>query len=350
MSGSLGDLQQRAVDLAKSNNFGAEALDVNLEIARVDAANQGAWTRLARCYLEQRRFADAAGALATVLELNPSNTIAKSLLTEVTKRRAMALPASEAATGFTAHDFDALGHLAPVEAARALAPKIELLLQSVNEQRTSVRIVEARNRAGQSGSKLFHRNSYHPGANGHIYAYHHGGRWEPQFDLGFFSATPWGANWMRIGLGFNLADSGRDERVQAAAKGDDGPEQILALLRNVSAAGRLRVARAPRRLDGEVRRVHPVRRARTGRRSASAAGRRVAHQLPQPGGSRVGVRRPMAVAREARRCADARGHAEGGRDRRGHVRRAVPALGERLRGVAPKTETLTRRTETRPES
>ena len=40
MSGNLGDLQQRAVDLAKSNNFGAEALDVNLEIARVDAANQ----------------------------------------------------------------------------------------------------------------------------------------------------------------------------------------------------------------------------------------------------------------------------------------------------------------------
>ena len=228
MSGTLGDLQQRAVDLAKSNNFGAEALDLNLEIARVDAANQGAWTRLARCYLEQRRFADAAGALATVLELNPSNTIAKSLLNEVTKRRAMALPASEAATGFTAHDFDALGHLAPVEAARALAPKIELLLQSVNEQRTSVRIVEARNRAGQSGSKLFHRNSYHPGANGHIYAYHHGGRWEPQFDLGFFSATPWGENWMRIGLGFNLADSGRDDRAQAAAKGDGGPEQILA--------------------------------------------------------------------------------------------------------------------------
>ena len=124
MSGTLGDLQQRAVDLAKSNNFGAEALDLNLGIARVDAANQGAWTRLARCYLEQRRFADAAGALATVLELDASNTIAKSLLNEVTKRRAMAWPASEAATGFTAHDFDALGHLAPVEAARALAPGI----------------------------------------------------------------------------------------------------------------------------------------------------------------------------------------------------------------------------------
>ena len=57
----------------------------------------------------------------------------------------------------------------------------------VNEQRTSVRIVEARTRAGQSGSKLFHRNSYHARTSGHIYAYHHGGRWEPQFNIGLFS-------------------------------------------------------------------------------------------------------------------------------------------------------------------
>src|SRR3954470_15856 len=161
MSAKLGELQQRAVELARTNNFGPDAMDLNLEITRADAADQGAWTRLARCYLEQRKFADAAGALATVLELNPSNTIARSLLTEVTKRRSMALPAAEAASGFSAHDFDALGHLAPVEAARALGSKIESLLMSLNEQRTSIRIVDARSRAGQSGSKLFHRNSYH---------------------------------------------------------------------------------------------------------------------------------------------------------------------------------------------
>ena len=222
MSGKVADLQQRAVELAKTSNFGGEALDVNLAITRADAANQGAWTRLARCYLEQRNFAEAAGALATALELNPSNTIAKSLLTEVTKRRSMALPAAEAATGFSGHDFDALGHLAPVEAARALGNKIESLLMSLNEQRTSMRIVDARSRAGQSGSKLFHRNSYHPGTNGHIFAYHHGGRWEPQFNLGWFSRNPWGGNWMRIGIGFNLAEGGRD------TDRDQGQEQIVA--------------------------------------------------------------------------------------------------------------------------
>jgi len=221
MSANQVSLQDRAVELARSNNFGPEALEVNLEISRVDAANQGAWTRLARCYLEQRRFADAAGALATALELNPSNTIAKSLLTEVTKRRAMALPAAEAASGFAAHDFDALGHLAPVAAARALGPKIESLLLSLNDQRTASRIVDARTRAGLSGSKLFHRNSYHAGTNGHIFAYHHGGRWEPQFNLGWFSKTPWGGDWMRVGLGFNLTDGGRD------SDRDEGQEQIV---------------------------------------------------------------------------------------------------------------------------
>ena len=76
--------------------------------------------------------------------------------------------------------------------ARALGPKIEALLLSLNEQRTPVRIVEARTRAGQSGSKLFHRNSYHARTSGHIYAYHHGGRREPQFNIGLFSSEAMG--------------------------------------------------------------------------------------------------------------------------------------------------------------
>jgi hypothetical protein len=206
---SIVELQQRALELVKSGSFGGEALEVNLEITKLAPANEGAWTRLGRCYLEQRRFSDAAGALATALDLNPSNTIAKSLLTEVTKRRAMALPTAEAASGFSAQDFHALGHLAPVEAARALGPKFESLLMSLNEQRTAARIVETRNHAGQSGSKLFHRNSFHAGENGHIYAYHHGGRWEPQINLGMYSASDGVSNSFRAGIGFNLVQDGR---------------------------------------------------------------------------------------------------------------------------------------------
>ena len=214
------DLQQRAVELARNNSFGAEALDLNLQITKTDPSNQGAWTRLARCYLEQRRFADAAGALATVLDLNPSNTIAKSLMTEVTKRRAMAMPSAEAVSGFTDHDFDALSHLAPVDAAQALGAKIETLLMSLNDQRTAQRIVQARNRAGQSGSKLFHRNSYHDAGSGYLHAYHHGGRWEPQFDVALLGGSAWNGNWMRIGLGFNLASGGRDDQI-------DGHERMV---------------------------------------------------------------------------------------------------------------------------
>jgi tetratricopeptide (TPR) repeat protein len=214
------DLQQRAVELARNNSFGAEALDLNLQLTRTDPSNQGAWTRLARCYLEQRRFADAAGALATALDLNPSNTIAKSLMTEVTKRRAMAMPSAEAVSGFTDHDFDALSHLAPVDAAQALGPKIEALLMSLNDQRTAQRIVQARNRAGQSGSKLFHRNSYHDAGSGYLHAYHHGGRWEPQFDVGLLGGSAWNGNWMRIGLGFNLVSGGRDDQI-------DGHERMV---------------------------------------------------------------------------------------------------------------------------
>lgn len=209
MSPELSHLQQRAVELVKSGSFGGEALEVNLEITRLAPENEGAWTRLGRCYLEQRRFADAAGALATALELNPSNTIAKSLLSEVTKRRAMALPTAEAATGFSSQDFHALGHLAPVEAGRALGPKIEALLLSLNDQRTAVKIVEARNSAGQSGAKLFHRNSFHAAEGGHIYAYHHGGRWEPQINLGLYSSTVVPENCFRAGIGFNLTQDGR---------------------------------------------------------------------------------------------------------------------------------------------
>jgi hypothetical protein len=160
--------------------------------------------------MEQRQFDDAVVALAKALELNPSNTIAKSLHQEVLKRRALTPVTSDAASGFTPQDFYTLGQLAPTDAARALAPKIESLLLSLNEQRTAARIVEARNRAGRSGSKLFRRNSFYAGMHGHIFAFHHGGRWEPQINLGLFSATPWGVSAFRVGIGFNMSAAGSD--------------------------------------------------------------------------------------------------------------------------------------------
>lgn len=203
-------LERRAIEFAKLGNFGTDALEVNRALAEAAPSNQGAWTRLGRCCLELQQFDEAAAALTRALELNPSNTIAKSLHQEVLRRRAMAPVHSDAASGFTPQDFYTLGQLASPDAARALGPKFESLLMSLNEQRTSTRIVDARNRAGQSGSKLFRRNSFYSGMHGHIFAFHHGGRWEPQFNVGMFSANPWGDHAFRMGIGFNMSPAGSD--------------------------------------------------------------------------------------------------------------------------------------------
>ena len=40
-------------------------------------------------------------------------------------------------------------------------------------------------------------------------AFHHGGRWEPQFNLGWFT-PPLTPSCLRIGIGFNLSQPGRD--------------------------------------------------------------------------------------------------------------------------------------------
>jgi hypothetical protein len=57
---------------------------------------------------------------------------------------------------------------------------------------------------------LFQKNSLYEGGKGHLYAYHYGGRWTPQFNLGIFAPPAWGGNWFRLGLGFNLTAAGRD--------------------------------------------------------------------------------------------------------------------------------------------
>lgn len=222
MSNETAALERRAIEYAKSGDFGTAALETNRELARLAPSNPGAWTRLARCCLEQKQFDDASTALGRALELNPSNTIAKSLQQEVARRRAATPVHSEAASGFTPQDFYTLGLLAPTDAARTLGPKMESLLLSLNEQRTSARILDARHRAGQSGGKLYRRNSYYAGSHGHVYAFHHGGRWEPQFHLTWLAANPWGQSTLGIGLGFNMSATARD------AEEGGGQSQALA--------------------------------------------------------------------------------------------------------------------------
>ena len=212
-------LERRALELMKASDFGDEAVAVNTEIVKLDPAREAAWTRLGRCHLEQRDFEAAVTALRSALSLNPSNPIATRLLAEVRKQRALTPTATErATTGFSTREFALLESLPPDAAIRALRPRIEALFDAINAAAIASRIVEARRRQGETATKLFHTNSCHPGKPGHIYAYHYGGRWEPQFNLGWSSSPPREANCVRIGLGFNCSQQGQDQD-RAAGQG-----------------------------------------------------------------------------------------------------------------------------------
>ena len=222
MDTTLAALEKRALDLMKSADFGDDAIRVNEAIVAAAPRNERAWTRLGRCRMEQRQFDAAIEALRTALSLNGANTIATNLLNEVRKRRAMAPTAAErATTGFTAREFALLETLGPADACDALRTRVELLFDAVNATAVAARIVEARQRLGAAGSKLFHANSFYPAPSGHIFAFHHGGRWEPQFNLGWFT-RPARPSSMRIGIGFNTSPAVRD------ADRAGGQERVLA--------------------------------------------------------------------------------------------------------------------------
>jgi Tetratricopeptide repeat len=242
------ELQQRTIEYAKTGMFGTPALDANLELTRAAPANEGGWTRLARCYMEAGRLDEATAALDAVLQLNPQNSIARSLQIEVTKRRigataAVKAPPARAAKAkpvraargagtssgaptavFGRTEFTALGQMAPDGAMEIVGSRLEALLMAVNERPFAQQIVEARNRAGHSGARLYRRNSMYSGGAGHIYAFQHGGRWEPQVNVGLFAATnpSGGRDCLRAGIGFNLTRDGSDRNRE------EGQARVLA--------------------------------------------------------------------------------------------------------------------------
>jgi tetratricopeptide (TPR) repeat protein len=207
----LPELQRRALELVKQGDFGQEASRVNAAITEQQPRDVSAWTRLGRCHLEQRNWDDAVVALRSALALNPSHTIATNLLNEVRKQRARTPTAAQrSTTGFGAREFTMLGTLPADEACDALRPRIDALLDTLNATDTASLIVSARQSHGESGAKLFHANSHGATATGHAFVFHHGGRFEPQFNLGWFSSPPFPASCVRIGLGFNVSPAGRE--------------------------------------------------------------------------------------------------------------------------------------------
>lgn len=236
----ISSLEQQAIDFARRGDFGAAAKQVNEELAKLAPSNQGAWTRLARCNIELGLLDEANTALETALQLNPQNTIARSLLQESIKRAVRAEVAEPApkrkratatgtrrtkaerpvvARGFGRAQFAALAQLAPSAAVESLTPVIEPVLMALNDRSFAEKVVEARNRAGFAGNVLFRRNTVQPGTEGHVYVFHHGGRWEPQLNVGFYAAEQWGRAAVRAGIGFNLSSEPAD------SEQENGPER-----------------------------------------------------------------------------------------------------------------------------
>lgn len=241
---TVASLEQRAIELARRGEFGTDARGVNEELTRLAPANQGAWTRLARCCLELNLLDEATAALDAALQLNPQNTIARNLQIDVSKRRAGASVAAPVArrvartsagarsartsgslrTGRTAAavlpgigraEFTALAHLPPESAAESLTARVEPLMMALNDRPFAARAVEARNRAGQAGVRLFRRGSVQAGSPGHVFVSHQGGRWEPQLNVGFFAGARWSRDALSAGIVFNLAEGGRDDMSDA---------------------------------------------------------------------------------------------------------------------------------------
>ncbi len=236
---SIPELQQRAIEYAKAGDFGAQALATNLELAKIAPTNEGALTRLSRCYMEGGQLDEATATLDAAIQLNPQNTIARSLQLEVTKRRVASTPviktprtrapsgarpagssgpsvrprtsrAGGQVAGVGRAEFAALGQLAPDAAVESLGSRIEPLLMALNERPFAAKAVETRNRGGQSGARLFRRNTVHAGGPGYLRVFHQGARWEPQLTIGLFSATPWGRDAVCAGIGFKLTAEGSE--------------------------------------------------------------------------------------------------------------------------------------------
>ena len=359
-------LELRAIDFAKRGDFGADARSVNEELTRAAPANQGAWTRLARCCMELGQLDEATAALDAVLVLNPQNTIARNLQAEVGKRRAG--PAAEPAPrrrrtssssaepssprsaarrttstrtgrtatatlpGFGRAEFTALGHLPPANAAESLTSRIEPLLMALNERPFAAKAVEARNRAGHAGARLFRRGSLDPVAPGWISVAQQGGRWEPQLSIGFFAAPHWGRDAVAAGLGFNLSEGGSDDRA------DRGRERVFeyfqAFQEALTATWRQHLTDWMRVNGGFVQ----VGRSAAGHRPAPVRRHRTDCPPRQPRDPRLGLRRQVAVRRPGRghRHPDRRpapGSVDGA-----DLRRSPPALGGGLPGRSTKVK------------
>jgi tetratricopeptide (TPR) repeat protein len=232
-------LDDRARALAVAQDFGAEALDLNHRLVVANPADAGSRTRLARCYLQAGRLDEAEAEYREALRLNPHNRIASGGLEAIEQQRAQGEvaakrvrvarpgrvrregatrpresslspspePVPQTFTGLGPGDFAELAACRRSLVQARFAPRVRDLIRRVNALASSVEMAGIRE-PGRRQLFRVGRADVHPG-DAHWYVFNLGGRWEPQCNIGMYGGQPVG-DWVRVGLGFNLADEGAD--------------------------------------------------------------------------------------------------------------------------------------------
>jgi hypothetical protein len=232
--------QDRARSLAISQDFGVEALKLNEQLVASDGSDLASRTRLARCYREAGRYDDSEAQYREVLRLDPRNRIAAGGLMSIdvsrrngaadvetarapraTKvRRAPKPPRVEVATalgdapvplvftGFEHRAFAELRSCPPRDVRARFAPRVIDLVKRINALPSSKEIAAIRE---PDHRQLFRasRSDVHVEA-GRWSVVNIGGRFEPQFTIGMYAGTGKLSDWLRVGIGFDLANDGAD--------------------------------------------------------------------------------------------------------------------------------------------
>jgi hypothetical protein len=232
--------QDRARALALSQDFGGEALKLNEQLVASDGSDLASRTRLARCYREIGRFDDSEAQYREVLRLDPRNRIAAGGLVSIDASRRNGVAADDAArapralkvrrapkaprvevapaaggapvplvfTGFEHRDFAELRTCPPREVRTRFAPRVIDLVKRVNALPSSKEIAAVRE---PDHRQLFRASR----ADVHVDAaqwsvVNIGGRFEPQVTIGMRAGSGKLGDWLRVGIGFDLANDGAD--------------------------------------------------------------------------------------------------------------------------------------------
>jgi hypothetical protein len=240
--------QDRARALAIAQDFGAEALKLNGQLVAADATDVASRTRLARCYREAGRIEESEAQYREVLRIDPRNRIASGGLASIDQDRRRGAEAIEEASAPRAQrarraaaparrteashapsetavplifngfqrDFAELRSCPPREARARFAPRVVDLIKRINALASSEEIASIREPGRRQLFRLSRTDVHVEPAQ--WFVYNIGGRWEPQFNIGMYAGTGKVADWVRVGIGFHLANDGADSEGATGAR------------------------------------------------------------------------------------------------------------------------------------